>query len=142
MQEMYVVQGLRQPLVGCPAIAVVTRIESVTSENQRVVALLPNVFQGLGRIEGEFKIKLKDNPEPFSLMTPRRVALPLLPKVKEELLRMEKLGVIYPVNEPTEWCSGMVVVPKPNDSVRISVDLTKLNENVMRERHIMPLWAN
>ena len=37
MQEMYVVQGLRQPFVGCPAIAalnLVTRIESVTSENQ------------------------------------------------------------------------------------------------------------
>ena len=44
-------------------------------------------------MEGEFKIKLKDNREPFSLMTPRRVALSLLPKVKE-LLRMEKLGVI------------------------------------------------
>ena len=32
----------------------------------------------------------------------------------------------------------MVVVPKPNGSVRICVDLTRLNENVMRERHIMP----
>ena len=81
---------------------------------------------------------MKDNPEPFSLMTPRRVALPLLPKVKEEVLRMEKLGVISPVNEPTEWCSGMVVVPKPNGSVRICVDLMKLNENAMRQRHIMP----
>ena len=81
---------------------------------------------------------MTDNPEPFSLMTPRRVALPLLPKVKEELLRMEKVGVISPVNEPTEWCSGMVVVSKPNGSVRICVDLTKLNENVMREQHIMP----
>ena len=51
MQEMHVVQGLRQLLVGCPAIAalnLVTRIESVTSENHRVVALFPKVFQGLG----------------------------------------------------------------------------------------------
>ena len=59
-QEMYVVQGLRQPLVGCPTIAalnLVTRIESVTSENHRVVDLFPKVFQGLGRMEGEFKIK-------------------------------------------------------------------------------------
>ena len=32
----------------------------------------------------------------------------------------------------------MVVVPKPDGKVRICVDLTKLNENVCRERHILP----
>ena len=61
-----------------------------------------------------------------------------MPKVKDELARMEKLGVISPVGEPTDWCTGMVVVPKPNGKVRICVDLTKLNESVCRERHIIP----
>ena len=32
----------------------------------------------------------------------------------------------------------MVVVPKANGQVRICVDLTKLNENVCRERHMLP----
>lgn len=32
----------------------------------------------------------------------------------------------------------MVVVPKPNGKIRICVDLTRLNENVCRERHILP----
>ena len=31
----------------------------------------------------------------------------------------------------------MVVVPKADNKVRIYVDLTKLNENVQRERHIL-----
>ena len=51
---------------------------------------------------------------------------------------MEDLGVISKVEEPTEWCAGMVVVPKQNGRVRICVDLTKLNESVCRERHILP----
>ena len=51
---------------------------------------------------------------------------------------MEEMGVISKVEEPTEWCAGMVVVPKPNGKVRICVDLTKLNESVCRERHILP----
>ena len=38
---------------------------------------------------------------------------------------------------PTDWCSGMVVVPKPQGKVRICVDLTKLNERVRREKHLM-----
>ena len=50
---------------------------------------------------------------------------------------MEKQGVISPVTEPTGWCSGIVVVPKPNGSVRICVDLTHLNKAVQREVHPM-----
>ena len=51
---------------------------------------------------------------------------------------MENLGVISKIDNPTEWCAGMVVVPKPNGTVRICVDLTKLNDSVCRERHILP----
>ena len=51
---------------------------------------------------------------------------------------MIKLGVITEVTEPTDWCAGMVIVPKPNGQVRLCVDLTKLNANVCRERHVLP----
>ena len=51
---------------------------------------------------------------------------------------MEQLGVIEKIEEPTEWCAGLVVVPKQSGKVRICVDLTKLNENVCRERHPLP----
>ena len=60
-------------------------------------------------------------------------------KVKAELQRMQDIGVISKVDQPTEWCSGMVAVPKANtDQIRICVDLTKLNESVMREKHPLP----
>ena len=59
-------------------------------------------------------------------------------KVRAELERMERLGVIAKVEVPTDWCAGMVVVPKPDGNVRICVDLTKLNERVCRERHLLP----
>ena len=51
---------------------------------------------------------------------------------------MEQQGVISRVDDPTEWCAPMVVVPKADGKVRICVDLTKLNESVQRERHILP----
>ena len=58
--------------------------------------------------------------------------------VKKELQRMEREGVITKVEGPTNWCAGMVVVPKANQKVRICVDLTQLNKNVQREHHILP----
>lgn len=61
-----------------------------------------------------------------------------MPKVKTELERMVKIGVISRVEEPTDWCSGMVVVPKKTADPRICVDLTKLNESVCREKYILP----
>ena len=61
-----------------------------------------------------------------------------MPAVKAELERLEKMGVITSVEEPTEWCAGMVVVPKAQGKVRICVDLTKLNNSVCRERYPLP----
>ena len=46
--------------------------------------------------------------------------------------------MISKIQEPTDWCSGMVVVPKSDGKVRICVDLTRLNQSVHRERHPLP----
>ena len=43
--------------------------------------------------------------------------------VKQELNQMEQLGVIATIQEPQEWCSEMVMVPKQNGQVRICVKL-------------------
>lgn len=51
---------------------------------------------------------------------------------------MEENEVIEPVTDPTDWCAPMVPVPKQNGSVRICVDLKKLNEAVKRERYVLP----
>ena len=63
--------------------------------------------------------KLKAEAEPFALRTLRRVPVPVLTKVKDEIFRMEQMQIISKVDEPTEWCAGMVIVPKANGKVRI-----------------------
>lgn len=59
-------------------------------------------------------------------------------KVKAELTRMEKLGGISRIDEPIEWCAGMVVVPKSSGQVRICIDFAKLNMSVKRENFPLP----
>ena len=80
---------------------------------------------------------LKKDAEPYALVNPRRIPLPLKGEVEEKLKCMEALGVICKVDIPTDWCAGMVVVPKSNNKVRICVDLTKLNRSVCCEWHIL-----
>ena len=149
-QEIYIMENLKEPFLGRPAIEalnLVQKVETIHSDDstrieQEVETVYPNLFKGLGELEGEFSIKLKPGSTPYAITTPRRVALPLMPKVKEELQRMETLGVISKVDIPTDWCAGMVVVPKPHGRIRICVDLTKLNANVLRETYPLPKIDN
>ncbi|XP_051782102.1 uncharacterized protein K02A2.6-like [Erpetoichthys calabaricus] len=102
-------------------------------------AAYPEVFQGLGKLQESYHIQLEQGATPVALSVPRRVPLPLRDAVRAELHRMEGMGVISKVTEPTAWCSGMVVIPKLGGKPpRICVDLTPLNAVVKRERHILP----
>ena len=105
-----------------------------TQDSIEFVEEFPEVFKGLGKIKGDpVRIELKDGATPYHLSAPRRVVLPLLDSLKEELNRMEELGVIRKIDKPTEWCHPIVVVPKANNKLRICIDLTKLNEQVKGE---------
>ena len=108
------------------------RVRGVTDSSKEVVWDLPQLFRGLGKFDSEYTIHLEEGAKPFALTTPRRVPISLMKAVNKELERMEELGVIAPVTEPTDWCAGMVVVPKKNNEVCICVDLTRLNQSVKR----------
>lgn len=52
---------------------------------------------------------------------------------------MEEMGVIRRVKEPTEWCAGIVGMPKKNSQrLRLCVDYTGLNQYVCREKYVLP----
>ena len=137
-QDIYVIRSLHTPLLGKPAIEalqLLTFLNGIKLDD--IIRKFPTLFTGLGRLKDSYKIKLA-GAAPYALSVPQRVAVPLLPKMKLEIERMVKMGVITEVTEPTDWCAGMVVVSKPSGKVRICVDLTKLNANVCRERHVLP----
>ena len=52
--------------------------------------------------------------------------------MKNEIDSTLRKGVISLVTLPTEWCSDIVPVPKPNGRVRICLDLTPLNKAVQQ----------
>lgn len=52
--------------------------------------------------------------------------------MQEELSRVESYSIISPVEEPTPWCAGMIVVPRLSGAVKICVDFQQLNESASR----------
>ena len=139
-ERVYVIKNQSSLLLSrraCVDLGLDADVEELSTQVPNFRAEFPKFFTGLGKMTTEYRIALKPDTQPVCLYTPRRVPQPLLPNVQEELERMIQEGVISPVTEPTEWCSGIVPVLKPNGKVCICVDLVQLNKSVKREVHPM-----
>ena len=70
-QPVYVVKDLNTQLLGKLAIKSLqslSRIAEISTTDP--VSQFPSVFEGLGQIKGEYKIKLRPNAEPYAISTP------------------------------------------------------------------------
>ena len=95
-EDIYVVKGLKESLLLRPAIEklnLIARINGIQGQccEEKIKAKYPQLFHGLGELDGEYEIQLKPNAKTFAITTPRRIPLPMKTKVKAELARMEKL---------------------------------------------------
>ena len=71
-------------------------------------------------------------------MPPRKCPITLHLKVKEHLDKMECLGVITHVDEPTDWVSSITYVQKANGELCLCLDPHDLNEAICHDHHKMP----
>lgn len=142
-EDIFIVEGQQVPLLGKSAIITLglikLSINEIDSKSYEWINKYPNVFNGLGVVKGSpYVIKLSEQVKPFSVLSPRRVPIPLKSKLKAELEQMVDANVIVPISEATDWCSPIVVASKKNGSIRLCVDYTELNKFVVREKMILP----
>jgi hypothetical protein len=104
---------------------------------QEVLAEFADVFDGVGRFDGEVHLDTDPTVPPVQ-MPLRRLPFGVRDKVAEELRRLEKAGIIAPVNEPTKWVSALLVVAKGNNSIRLCLDPKPLNRALRRVPYCMP----
>ena len=92
-----------------------------------LIRKFPDWFQGIGQFLGEYTIRLHDNAQPV-IHAPRNVLFPYIhSKVKAELDKMIGLGVIIPVDEPTDWVSSVAYAWKASHEQFICLDPCDVN---------------
>lgn len=106
-------------------------------EKEKFIQENKDIFEGIGKFPDMVKIKLKDNPNPVC-NPPRRVPIKIFDKLREQLKLMVKLELIEPCSEPSEWQSNLVVIEKPNGTLRICLDPKDINANLIRELYQIP----
>ena len=97
----------------------------------------PDVFEGTGKLEGQYTLEVIDGATPV-VHPPRRVPVVLKGKLKEELDRLQSLGIIEQVTDPTPWVSSLVTVLKPNGQIRVCIDPKDLNRVLRRSHYPTP----
>lgn len=137
------------PILGlnaCTKLNLLKRVHEVESEidkNYESNALKnflkenKEVFSGIGDIPYKYKIVLKENANP--VINPcRRIPLAIKDELKITLEGLEKKGVITKVEYPTDWVNNMVVVEKPNGTLRICLDPKYLNMFIKKDQFPIP----
>ena len=122
------VKNLKTNLLGSPAIAelqLIEQLHNICISPDSVRQFFPDLFTGLVS-------NMKSNSKPYVLHTACQIL------IMKELDQMQSMEVISLVNNPSPWCDGIVVVPKPSVVVMICKDLKPLNQNVVREYHPLP----
>ena len=106
-QEIFVIKGLQNNLLGLPAIKaleLIKRLQAVTLSDSYIKQSYQNLFHGLGTLEEEYTIKFKQDAVPHTLHTTCRVPILLRKKVEDELLRMQTTGQLMThLHGAPEW---------------------------------------
>ena len=139
--EFQVVDHKSQPVLGlqtCLDLQLIKRMYTVNTEDpNHLLNEYKDVFEGLGCLPGDYNIQLQDDAKPV-IHPPRKIPFAQRSKVKKELDRMVRDGVIEPVSEPSDWVNSIVVAEKANKKdVRICLDPRDLNKYIKREHYPM-----
>ena len=110
-----------------PPVPMSTRLEG--DVKQWIMNLYPDLFSGVGTIKNAM-VHLDVKPGAIPVVcSPHHVPHAVQPKLKEELDRMLKLGVIrkLDINEAIDWVHALVIVIKPNGKLCVCLDPRTLN---------------
>lgn len=140
--DFFIVNTDSKPILGlnaCQKLNLIKRVCEVTGDfKSGILESYQDVFTGLGRFpDSLYHIELRPNSVGV-IHPPRRVPQVIRGKLKETLEDLEKRGVIEKVGHPTDWVQSLVIVEKPNGSLRLCLDPRDLNKVIKREHHLIP----
>ena len=96
------------------------------------------VLEGNGKLSG-YQLLIHTDPSVAPVAQPlRRTFFHVRKDIEKKLKELQDLDVIEDVDGPTTWVSPLVAVPKSNGDIRVCVDMRRVNETILRERHPIP----
>ena len=128
------------PIIGlstCQKLNLVTRVMTVECKYSDLINEYSDCFGEIGSLSKLHHLTVDSTFTPV-IQAPRKIPFALRNKLKVELDRMERLGVISKVNGPTDWVSNLVLVEKSSGQLRVCLDPRDLNKAIKRHHYQLP----
>ena len=124
----------------CEQLGIITfreDIRNVKAEEPEKVKLLhtfPSIFNGVGLLKGhKVKFYIDENVRPVCQQA-RPIPFHLREKLNRELEKMEVEGIIEEHHGPSPWVSNVVLAPKDDGNVRVTIDMREPNQAILPNR--------
>ena len=101
--------------------------------------MYPEQFDKIGNFEGTAKPYLQPDAKPYC-DPHRKCSIHLRGKVKSELQRLEKTGVIRKVNEYTDWCSSITYINNLLDDARLRYQHWRKSTQRLQRQNYFQNW--
>ena len=135
-----IAKTLSPPIIGAKSsqdLDLIRRVMSVNNDQTDFYTEFSDCFGELGTLSEKHHIQVDPHVPPV-IHSARQIPLSLKDRLDSELNRMLKLGIIVPVNEPSQWVNQLVVTEKPNGKLRVCIDPCDLNKAILRQRYQLP----
>ena len=140
---IYVVNGEVEPLLSgaaSEALGILTfhgdcnvrRVPAADDPTSQVyINKFPSVFSGVGKMR-DVKVKFHvDESVPPVARPMRHPPYHLEAQLNREIKKMEEAGVIEDHDGPAPWVSNLVLCPKPDGGLRVTVDMREPNKAIL-----------
>ncbi len=97
---------------------------------REIVSQHPRVFEGIGRLKDHTVHFYVKNDVPPVAQPPRPVPFHLRERFDKEINNMEKAGIIEEHHGPAPWVSNIVLSPKDDGGIRVTIDLREANKAI------------
>ena len=97
----------------------------------------PKQFDGIGSFKGEYHIVLDKDAQPM-VHAKCKTRIQLKDEIEAELAHMTQEGIIWKVEQPTDWVNSLAYSRKSNGKLRICLNPKDLNRYIKCDHHHTP----
>ena len=139
-RNLGIIEFNRAPDVLMPVNMIKLTNHELKSELQNAIASMPELFDGVGCLRGhEVKLPVDPSIKPVA-EPPRRVHYHLQSRVAEAVQSMLADDIIeeHPSGEEAPWVSNLVVVPKDDGGIRVTLGAVNVNKALLSSNFPIP----
>lgn len=142
--EFVVIKGKGESLVGketatkLGALNIGVNIATISNAASRIREQNPVLFREVGKLNTEqIGLHIDDTVTPVAQPI-RRIPFHLREAVEQKIQQLLELDIIEPVTAATPWVNPVVTVPKPDNDIRLCLDMRQANKAITRGRYPIP----